>query len=66
MSNIQMINFNNQQLLTVEKDGVKYVAIKPICENLGLDRVSQFTKIKSSQSPRPKGRSLESKDNELG
>ena len=41
MSNIQMINFNNQQLLTVEKDGIKYVAVKPICENLGLDWDSQ-------------------------
>ena len=45
MSNIQTIEFNNQQLLTVEKDGIKYVAVKPICENLGLDWASQFTKI---------------------
>ena len=48
MSNIQTINFNNQQLLTVEKDGIKYVAVKPICENLGLDWDSQFTKIKNN------------------
>ena len=45
MSNIQMINFNNQQLLTVEKDGIKYVAVKPICENLGLDWSSQKKRI---------------------
>ena len=45
MSNIQMINFNNQKLLTVEKDGIKYVAVKPICENLGLAWSSQRTKI---------------------
>ena len=45
MSNIQMINFNNQQLLTVEKDGIKYVAVKPICENLGLDWDSQRKRI---------------------
>ena len=45
MSNIQTINFNNQQLLTVEKDGIKYVAVKPICENLGLAWSSQRTKI---------------------
>ena len=45
MSNIQTINFNNQQLLTVEKDGVKYVAVKPICENLGLDWSSQKKRI---------------------
>ena len=48
MGNIQTIKFNNQQLLTVEKDGIKYVAVKPICENLGLDWSSQFTKIKNN------------------
>ena len=45
MSNIQTINFNNQQLLTVEKDGTKYVAVKPICKNLGLDWDSQRKRI---------------------
>ena len=45
MSNILTINFNNQQLLTVEKDGVKYVAVKPICENLGIDWSSQKKRI---------------------
>ena len=45
MSNILTINFNNQQLLTVEKDGIKYVAVKPICENLGLDWDSQRKRI---------------------
>ena len=40
-----MINFNNQQLLTVEKDGIRYVAVKPICENLGLDWSSQKKRI---------------------
>ena len=58
MSNIQMINFNNQQLLTVEKDGIKYVAVKPICENLGLDWDSQRKRIDRSQQPRPKGRGI--------
>ena len=48
-TNIQTINFNNQQLLTVEKDGVKYVAVKPICENLGLAWAAQFVKIKENQ-----------------
>lgn len=48
MSNIQTINFNNQKLLTVEKDGTKYVAVKPICENLGIDWDSQRVKIKSN------------------
>ena len=49
MSNIQTINFNNQKLLTVEKDGIKYVAVKPICENLGLAWAAQFVKIKENQ-----------------
>ena len=49
MSNIQTINFNNQQILTVEKDGIKYVAVKPICENLGLAWAAQFVKIKENQ-----------------
>ena len=53
MSNIQTINFNNQQLLTVEKDGIKYVAVKPICDSLGLDWASQFTKIKSNEVLEP-------------
>ena len=48
-TNIQTINFNNQKLLTVEKDGVKYVAVKPICENLGLAWAAQFVKIKENQ-----------------
>ena len=48
-TNIQAINFNNQQLLTVEKDGIKYVAVKPICENLGLAWAAQFVKIKENQ-----------------
>ena len=49
MSSIRTINFNNQQLLTVEKDGIKYVAVKPICENLGLAWGAQFVKIKENQ-----------------
>ena len=51
--NIQTINFNNQQLLTVEKDGIKYVAVKPVCDSLGLDWASQFTKIKSNEVLEP-------------
>ena len=47
-TNIQTINFNNQQLLTVEKDGIRYVAVKPICDSLGLDWAAQFTKIKNN------------------
>nr|WP_309576806.1 phage antirepressor N-terminal domain-containing protein [Moraxella osloensis] len=42
----QTIVFNNQILTTFEKDGVRYVAIKPICENIGIDWESQRQRIK--------------------
>ena len=32
----QIISFNNQSLITVEQNGNHYVAMKPICENIGL------------------------------
>ena len=32
----QTISFNNQSLITVEQNGNHYVAMKPICENIGL------------------------------
>lgn len=42
---IQTVNFHNQTLITLQKDGVPYVAMKPICENIGLDWKSQFARI---------------------
>ena len=41
----QTIVFNNQILTTFEKDGVRYVAIKPICENMGIEWSTQLQKL---------------------
>ena len=46
---IQTVNFHNQTLITLEKDGNHYVAMKPICENIGLDWAIQFTRIKRDE-----------------
>lgn len=40
------VNFNNQTLTATLIDSVPHVALKPICENLGLDWASQFSRIK--------------------
>lgn len=42
---IQTVNFHNQTLITLQKDGVPYVAMKPICENIGLDWEAQRQRI---------------------
>ncbi len=42
----QTITFNNQSLITFEKDGTQYTAMKPICENIGLAWEAQLARIK--------------------
>lgn len=42
---IQTVNFHEQSLITLQKDGVAYVAMKPICENIGLDWEAQRQRI---------------------
>ncbi|STP02628.1 phage antirepressor N-terminal domain-containing protein [Haemophilus parainfluenzae] len=42
----QTISFNNQSLITVEQNGVHYVAMKPICENIGIQWESQYNRIR--------------------
>ncbi|WFF39296.1 phage antirepressor N-terminal domain-containing protein [Moraxella nasibovis] len=42
---IQTVNFHNQSLITLQKDNVAYVAMKPICENIGLDWEAQRQRI---------------------
>ena len=38
MSNeIQTVKFYDDTLITLEKDGEHYVAVRPIVENMGLD-----------------------------
>ncbi|MPW92202.1 hypothetical protein CPI14_08645 [Moraxella catarrhalis] len=46
---IQTVNFHNQTLITLEKDGNHYVAMKPICENIGLSWNAQFERIKRDE-----------------
>ena len=41
----QTVSFNNQSLITVEQNGVHYVAMKPICENIGIDWRAQRQRI---------------------
>lgn len=42
---IQTVNFHNQSLITLQKDGIAYVAMKPICENIGLNWDAQRQRI---------------------
>ena len=46
MNAITTIDFNGQSLITIEKDGIHYAAVKPIAENIGLTWDSQFRRIK--------------------
>lgn len=41
----QTVSFNNQSLITIEQNGVHYVAMKPICENIGIDWRAQRQRI---------------------
>ncbi|WP_082985005.1 phage antirepressor N-terminal domain-containing protein [Gallibacterium genomosp. 3] len=43
---LQTIKFYNQSLVTFEQDGIYYTAMKPICENIGLQWESQYNRIK--------------------
>ena len=42
----QTVSFNNQSLITIEQNGSHYVAMKPICENIGLSWEPQLLRIK--------------------
>lgn len=46
---LKTVDFHNQSLLTFEKDGVFYTAMKPICENIGLDWEAQRQRIKRDE-----------------
>jgi len=46
MGNIVTVNFRNDTLFAVERDDGVYVAVKPICESLGLGWGSQAQRIK--------------------
>ena len=38
---------NNQEILLIEQDGEKFVAVKPICEALGVSAQGQIERLKS-------------------
>ncbi len=42
---VQRIIFQGSPILTIEQDGVHYVAMKPVCENIGLDWDGQRQRI---------------------
>jgi hypothetical protein len=43
------VQFHDQSLTAAVIDGKPYVAMKPICENIGLDWKSQYNRIKRHQ-----------------
>ena len=45
----QTISFNNQALITFEQNGTHYTAMRPICENIGLDWASQYSRIRRDE-----------------
>lgn len=48
MSNqVQAVKFYDDTLITLEKDGEHYVAVRPIVENMGLDWGNQSVKLKN-------------------
>lgn len=49
MNAISKVPFYGNELITVEKNGEIYVAMKPIVEGIGIDWYSQYRKIISSQ-----------------
>lgn len=45
--NVATVNFKGDTLITLEKDGEHYAAIRPIVENMGLDWGNQSVKLKN-------------------
>ena len=46
---LQTIQFYNRTLTTFEQNGIYYVAMKPICENIGLAWNAQYERIKRDE-----------------
>lgn len=49
MNTNQVVKFNNQQIPVFFHNNKPYVAMKPICENIGLDWNGQFQRIKRDE-----------------
>lgn len=46
---LSTIQFHNQTLITFEQNNVQYVAMRPICENIGLNWGSQYNRIQRDE-----------------
>ena len=46
---LETIQFHNQQLIVLNYQDKPYVAMKPVCENIGLDWTAQLKRIKRHQ-----------------
>ena len=46
------VEFHNQEIIATIINGVPHVAMKPICENIGLQWQAQFNKIKRNRGLR--------------
>lgn len=46
MTTLATVQFHNQPIVAIEKDGTYYVALRQIVENIGLDWAAQYTRIK--------------------
>ncbi|HFC8821438.1 TPA: phage antirepressor N-terminal domain-containing protein [Neisseria cinerea] len=49
MNQVQNISFHGQTVPVFTQNNQHYVAMKPICENIGLDWASQYKKIQRSE-----------------
>lgn len=45
----QFLNFNEQNINVLSKDGTTWVAIKPICTALNVDYISQFKNLQQNE-----------------
>lgn len=45
MNQVQTVQFHGQTVPVFTQNKINYVAMKPVCENIGLDWVSQYKKI---------------------
>lgn len=49
MKTEQFLNFNGKNLILLSKDGIYWVAIKPICEVLNVEYTRQFKNLKNDE-----------------
>ncbi|WP_077929210.1 phage antirepressor N-terminal domain-containing protein [Wohlfahrtiimonas populi] len=47
--NIQSVTFHNQEIQVLNHDGKPYVAMKPICTNIGLAWNAQYERINRNE-----------------